>query len=241
MAASKILLHKFASDKKLTINHSMTINSDKLSILLSAVEAKYGSIPRSPTDFELLGAMIASSVKRTISASTLKRLWGYSKSVSSPTFSTLSLLSRYVGYADWEAFCRFSPDKEIPYQTSAFTDGKIIAATDLPADTTYMLTWHPQKSVVLIKQIGGANRFRVVSATNIKLMEGDIVEIDSFAVGLPLHASVVTRNGESIGHYFSARQQGIATITFLDQVANKPIHIDNRPKNILITIAAPEN
>ena len=193
----------------------MSIDPETLDILLKAVETKFGSKPRSPIDFELLGAAIASTVKRTISASTLKRLWGYSKSVTSPTFSTLSLLSRYVGYADWEAFCTYTPDLELPYETSAFTDGKLIASTDIPAGAKYRLTWYPNKSVEMVKLAGSPTRFRVVAASNIKLKEGDVVEIDSFAIGLPLHASAVTRNGNMIGHYFSARQSGIATITFL--------------------------
>lgn len=59
----------------------------------------------SPTDYERLSADIQSKTGELISVSTLKRLFGYLKPGTVPRPSTLSVLSRYVGFSGWSDFC----------------------------------------------------------------------------------------------------------------------------------------
>ena len=69
----------------------------ELNALLSEVERKYGRRIATSTDFEALSVVIEHEINEMISASTLKRLWGYVSSNPSPRVSTLDILSRYVG------------------------------------------------------------------------------------------------------------------------------------------------
>ena len=67
---------------------------------------KFGRTIESAADFDLLSIAIKQISSETISASTLKRIFGYVKYDAEPSATTLSILSRYVGYAGWSDFCR---------------------------------------------------------------------------------------------------------------------------------------
>ena len=60
---------------------------------------------QTPKDFEFLSEQIFDSLHQHISPTTLKRLWGYLPEPSEPRLSTLNLLSEFIGYDSWDAFC----------------------------------------------------------------------------------------------------------------------------------------
>lgn len=72
--------------------------------LKKEVEALVGRTIKSPRDFEFLSRQIQGYTRESISVSTLKRMWGYVASISKPGLYNLNLLSRMVGYSDWDAF-----------------------------------------------------------------------------------------------------------------------------------------
>lgn len=73
--------------------------------LREAMEKKAGRQMHTPKDFDFLSESIFETLHQKVSATTLKRLWGYLQESSAPRVSTLDLLAQYVGYADWESFC----------------------------------------------------------------------------------------------------------------------------------------
>ena len=81
--------------------------------LLEIVEARIGRKMQTPKDFEYLSEQIFDSLHQHISPTTLKRLWGYLSEPSEPRMSTLNLLSRFVGYDSWDAFCK-QGDEDMP-------------------------------------------------------------------------------------------------------------------------------
>ena len=72
--------------------------------LRRAVEEKAGCTLRTPRDYDYLHQLIFEQEGIMVSTSTLKRIWGYVKSDSQPRPSSLDLLARYAGYADYHAF-----------------------------------------------------------------------------------------------------------------------------------------
>ena len=66
---------------------------------------KFGRTIESAADFDMLSIAIQQATSETISPSTLKRIFGYVKSDAAPSATTLSILSRYVGYTGWSDFC----------------------------------------------------------------------------------------------------------------------------------------
>ena len=80
--------------------------------LKKEVASKFGRTLETAADFDTLSMAIQQSISETVSPSTLKRVFGYVKYNAEPSATTLSILSRYVGYAGWSDFCRdFRPSE----------------------------------------------------------------------------------------------------------------------------------
>ena len=74
--------------------------------LKKEVLRKFGRTVEASADFDTLSIAIQQSISETVSQSTLKRVFGYVKYDAEPSATTLSILSRYAGYAGWSDFCR---------------------------------------------------------------------------------------------------------------------------------------
>lgn len=72
--------------------------------LRQKVEETFGQEIKTPKDFENLSQAVCDSTKNYISATTLKRMWGYLTEPVTPRKTTLDVLAQYVGYKDWDAF-----------------------------------------------------------------------------------------------------------------------------------------
>lgn len=177
--------------------------------LLEAVGQTFGSKPSCPTDFDSLSLAVFRSVKRTISSSTLKRLWGYISDQSGTSVSTLTLLSKYVGYRDWDDFIKRSKATgNLPYDESGFSMGQILACDTLPVGTVVKADWAGGKSCT-VRKIASPRRFVVIDSKNIKLKSDDMVTLDSIAILRPFIALECVRGEEHMGNYIGAKQSGI--------------------------------
>ena len=84
----------------------------ELSSLREAIEAKMGKKLETNKDFDSLSNSIHDELHDRISSTTLKRIWGYVSEPVNPRHYTLSQLARFVGYADWDAFCASQGESE---------------------------------------------------------------------------------------------------------------------------------
>lgn len=80
-----------------------------LDLLRKAVEEKVGRVMQTPRDFDYLAQEIFDRLHENISSTTLKRFFGYLPERTMPSQHTLCLLARFVGYNDWNDFCRSLP------------------------------------------------------------------------------------------------------------------------------------
>ncbi len=189
----------------------MKTEESQIKSLRKAVEAVFGSIPVTPTDFELLSADIRHRTTRIISASTLKRIWGYVSSNTSPSYSTLSLLSKYTGNGEWYSFVRhYEGTPPLPIG-SGFYDNGVIAIDSVMPGTRLRLEWGSSKTVELEK-MNVPFQFIVRSAHNVKLLKDDVLEIRGLAVGRPFFAENCRRRDANLGAYSGALQSGISKI-----------------------------
>lgn len=90
--------------KKKGIEMIDNYNPEDFERLKQEVETLVGRSVKTPKDFEFLSRQIEGYTNETISVSTLKRMWGYVASPCKPSKYNLNLLSRMIGYSDWEAF-----------------------------------------------------------------------------------------------------------------------------------------
>lgn len=78
-----------------------TWQNNEVRKLCELIELTVGRKMMTPKDFEFLSNTIMQRLHMSVSPTTLKRLWGYVRENVCTRFTTLSILSRFVGYHDW--------------------------------------------------------------------------------------------------------------------------------------------
>ena len=82
------------------------MNNQNLDRLRESIEAQVDRKMRTPKDFDFLSEQIFEKEHQTVSPTTLKRMWGYLSEKATPRLSTLNILSQFIGYDNWDAFCK---------------------------------------------------------------------------------------------------------------------------------------
>ena len=177
-----------------------------IQMLIRQVEQRTGGPLLTPKDFERLKTMLPQHDQ--LSISTLKRIWAYVPNSHLPREVTLSILARFVGFDDWNDFCRHH---------ASMKDSDFLADTvktaDLKTGEEIMLEWVPDRSCRLRKQAEGC--LLVVAACNCKLQVGDTFHTAWLSVGQPLCATHVIRNGLSLPDYIAGRKAGLTKVIVL--------------------------
>ena len=184
----------------------------ELGELLHQVEEKFGHRLSTTTDYELLSFVIEREIGELISASTLKRLWGYVSYSSTPRIATMDTLSRYLGHKDFKVFCKGLRDSGAV--VSSFFTSKTLEAASLEEGTGILIGWAPNR-LVHLRFLGGTT-FEVESAENAKLRPGDRFEASEFILGAPLFISSVRRSdGTLTPPYVAAKTDGLNVLDIL--------------------------
>lgn len=161
--------------------------------LIDHVEKVMGKSMQAPRDFMMLYEQLKDFTGDSISISTLKRIWGYTHTDTSFSLHSLDLLSRMVGYNNWDSFLK--DESDIP--TSQVFDNKKLKSFSLEPDEKMKLTWQPNRVVLVEYQ--GCNKFKVLESQNSKLQTGDVFHCEQFMESKPL---IMTHS-----HQYSNRQK----------------------------------
>lgn len=181
----------------------------ELYTLLREVENKYGRPLEHTNDFRVLSALIEYECKEVVSVSTLKRLWGYVSQQTTPRSATLDVLSRFVGFKNFQDF-RFSM-LGASSDSSEYVNVSCVTAHDVPAGGGLTVGWAPNR-LLHLKKIG-EHEWEVVSSQNSKLLAGDRFEAACFFRGLPLFLPAVQRGGEVLPSYIAGKKDGLNVLT----------------------------
>lgn len=172
------------------------------------VEQEVKRLIRTPYDFEFLAGVIWERLHENISPTTLKRLWGYIDGADTTRRITLCLLSRFLGYADWENYlAALSSRTDVE---SATFDGEGLNIDDLQTGNRIEVTWLPNRRCVFLYE--GDAHFLVTEAENAKLHVGDRFETSCFIIGKPLYIDRLVRDNEPPTAYVAGAKNGIITI-----------------------------
>ena len=180
----------------------------ELNYLLTQVEKHYGRRVATSTDFEALSVFIEHETGELLSASTLKRLWGYVTSHPSPRKDTLDILCRFIGHRDFRAFCDSLRATEA-FASNFLTD-KAVYSTELAPDAVLTIGWNPNRIVTLRHLGGGA--FEVTASENSKLLPGDRFEVSHLMKGYPLFIPRILRAGEYTPAYVAGNNGGLTLL-----------------------------
>ncbi len=173
--------------------------------LCHVVEQTAGITVATPNDFELLSHIIFQRQRVTLSASTLKRLWGYAGQKANPRSFTLDTLAEFAGYKNFAAFEQSTGgDHE---QSSLLFLRDTLDADKLPTGCRLKLQWKPNRTCIV--QHLGNSQFTIVSAENTKLSVGDRFECHLFINHEPLYIDQLIHNGMAPVSYVAGRIDGI--------------------------------
>ncbi|MDO5443371.1 MAG: hypothetical protein Q4G10_06835 [Bacteroidia bacterium] len=189
----------------------MNKNIPELNSLLTEVENKFGKRIATSTDFESLSNDIEHVSGNQISASTLKRLWGYVHSNPTPRSATLDILCNYIGERNFKEFC-INLKKKANIESGHFAS-KYIAVSEILPEQTLMLGWKPDRLVKIIYL--GDFRFKVLSSKNSQLQVGDVFEATAFSLGFPLYIPYVLRGSEKLPSYIAGSFNGLTKLEAL--------------------------
>lgn len=176
-----------------------------LSALKRQVETAAGHAVLTPRDFERLSSTIFVRLHTLVSATTLKRLWGYIAEPVCPRRATLDVLARFVGYADLAHFEADAGDKADVQ--SNVTMAYSVSTAALAPGARLTLRWLPDRCCH-VRYLGN-NRFEVVEAENTKLAVGDTFSCLLMVEGEPLYLDALVHDGCPPVTYVAGRKDGI--------------------------------
>lgn len=189
----------------------MNIFKPEIAELLAIVEKKYALSLQTTTDFDAFSLHLKNEFGEIISTSTLKRLWGYVNDAHNPRVHTLDLLSRYIGYAHFSAFCAWL--KSTSAYNSSFFSAKQVLSKELKPGVKIEIGWSPNRYLLLCYK--GNACFEVEEAKQSKLMKGDCFEATSFLIGQPLSLPYVLRDGVRTSPFIAGRNGGLTLLNCL--------------------------
>lgn len=177
------------------------------------VEKRIGRHLKTPVDFDFLSYKVSTEINEQLSVSTIKRLWGYVPTSHIPSLATLSILTRFVGYKDWDSFCAIL--KQGINIESSFFSNKRILTTDLCIGDLLEIGWNPNRYCVL--KFLGNSQFSVIESQNAKIKVGDMFTTEQFHLNQPLiitdlrQKGVSQTNGELMS-YIAGYQTGLTLL-----------------------------
>lgn len=189
----------------------MNSETPRINHLLREVEIYHKRPIRTTTDFEVLRLMIEHQINEVISASTLKRIWGYVNDKHKPRLYTLNILAKYIGYSDYDSYCKQLDERKV--DNSQFFNTLQISSNSLSVGDLIEIGWDPNR--YLLVQYEGENRYKVVKALNSKIVVGDQLIITNFMVKYPLYIPTVTRDGEILSSFLAGQNGGLTLLNKL--------------------------
>ena len=144
-------------------------------ILREMIERMVGRKMLVPRDFVWLSEKVLERTQQRVSASTLRRFWGYVNEGVTASKFTKNVLAIFLGYADFEEFGLSQGTGE---QQSQMVIGKEISCDDLYEGQLLKLSWLPDRTCIIRYQGNGS--FKVVSSENTRLAKDDTFECHHF-------------------------------------------------------------
>ena len=186
----------------------MTKHAPEIAQLRLDIESAIHRKIRTPYDFELLSDAIWDRLHEHMSPTTLKRLWGYINGAEIPRWTTLSLLSQFLGFKNWDDYLtRLTIRDDI--ESEAFRSRGIVV-DELCTGDEIEVTWLPNRTCHF--RYEGNRRFVVTEAKNAKLHVGDTFSAAAFFVGQPMYLDQIESSASSGMSYVAGKRNGLLTV-----------------------------
>lgn len=185
-------------DNKKDITESIAILRERIETLLKCKIT-------CPSDFTWLSNELTKRGEH-VSPTTLKRIWQYISNTNNPRNSSLSALSRLLGYNDFSHFVTSLAEGD--EQSSAPVLGTSLRPSmELDVNARLRLTWAPSR-IVIIRHLGNG-AFVVESSENSKLMAGNTFNCEVLIEGEPLYLDNLVQADCPPTGYVCGKRNGI--------------------------------
>ncbi len=187
------------------------MNTPEITELLHLVEEVYGKQLNTTTEFEQFSGYLSHNGYGAISASTLKRLWGYVSDSRKPRMTTLDTLAAYVKHGSYAEFVNYLKSTT-KYNSSFFTIDHI-ASADLPLDSEIEIGWAPNRKLRL--RYLGDSLYEILTSENSKLQVGDRFSVGCIFKNVPLYLPYILRDGTQTSPFIAGRNGGITCLNMI--------------------------
>lgn len=185
----------------------MTLNEYDIILLRTMVEDSVSRKMKSPADFQFLTGVIQERCRETLGVTTLKRIWGYVDGYDTTRYSTLSILSRCVGFRDWDDFLA---NHNRNGESSKPVLGFSLHPSDIFEGEVVHIAWSPDRRVNL-RHLGNGH-FEVLQSENSKLKPGDTFRCTCFVIGEPLYLDDFVRAGSAPTLFVVGNKGGLTEV-----------------------------
>ena len=176
---------------------------DRIAVLRHAVEQRLGHGVNTPSEFRRLSLEIEHRTGRTMSVSTLMRMWGYVSSNVKPNVTTLDVLAVYAGYRDYASF---ASGDETDGSDEVMTD-HVNVDKELNARDHVLLRWQPGREC-LVRYMGDG-QWVVERSEHTKLAVGDTFTCHLIVQGHPLYLDNLVHQSMPPRCYVCGQHNGV--------------------------------
>lgn len=164
----------------------MEKQNEQIVFLRNFIEESVCREIKTPMDFVFLREIIQERTGELLSIATLKRIWGYVNGYKTIRFSTLSILSRSVGFKNWTDFL------ENYYSNSKIITVKSLYSESLETGDRLTVYWNIRNYCIF--EYCGRNIFSVVESSVPELERNVLFHCSYFIEGQPLYLDKVRKN-----------------------------------------------
>ena len=189
----------------------MKKTSPEIHELKKQIEERLKRKMKTPNDFIFLSGVIWERTHETMSPTTLKRLWGYIDGADETRSSTLDILSRSLGYTDWDEFLAHL-DKG---NGSDPVVSPHVYAADLHVGDCLYVSWKPDRRCTF--RYLGETRFIVEQAENSKLKVGDTFSAALFILHEPLYLSGLVQGNNPPVPFVVGNREGLCELELISE------------------------
>lgn len=174
--------------------------------LIHDVETALGVNLKTPKDFEMFRSKIYARLGVLVSSTTLKRLWGYLDDDVQTSETTLSIISRFLGYRDWNEY-QSRGVNSCETESNPVMSRRLSVKDQLTPGERLLLLWHPDRKCEV--EYLGDLKFRVVASENTRLRPGDTFSCNLIVAGEPLYIDNLQQGQNPPIAYVCGKKSGV--------------------------------
>lgn len=184
----------------------MQKTSPEITELRQRIENNLKRKMKTPNDFIFLSGAVWERTHETMSPTTLKRLWGYIDGADQTRNSTLEILSRFLGYNDWDDFVHSISQEGNSNEVLS----PHVRANELKSGDRVRVSWMPNRRCTF--RYLGDEQFIVEEAENSKLKVGNTFYASIFILHEPLYLSRLVQGSNPTVDFVVGNKGGLCEL-----------------------------